>query len=149
MTVLRTMEGKQSKMTVMFRVVTYPFGCFASKPISIWGESITCFLMEGRALCLLEKLKEPELLFASPWQPLFNCVTYLHQSETPTWDFEIWTILRIQRQFRIHSKRRHPAATVSLRGVAESESLCGTTWAELPVVWQSVVLQSCSSLEIR
>lgn len=78
------MERKQSKMTVMFRVVTYPFGCFASKPISIWGESITCFLMEGRALCLLEKLKEPELLFASPWQPLFNCVTYLHQSETPT-----------------------------------------------------------------
>lgn len=77
------MERKQSKMTV-FRVDTYPFWCFASKPISIWGESIACFLMEGRALCLLEKLKEPDLLFASPWQPLFNCVTYLYQSDTPT-----------------------------------------------------------------
>lgn len=51
------MERKQSKMTVMFTVNTYPFRCFASKPISIWGESIICFLMEGRALCLPEKLK--------------------------------------------------------------------------------------------
>lgn len=28
--------------------------------------------MESRALCLLEKLKEPDLLPASPWQPLFS-----------------------------------------------------------------------------
>lgn len=66
--VLRTTQRKQSKMTAMFRLDTYyPFGCLASTPLSAWRESpAPSFLMRGRASCLLEKLKEPGLLSASP-----------------------------------------------------------------------------------
>lgn len=28
-----------------------------------------------------------------------------------------------------------------MRGVIEPVSFCGTTWAELPAVWQSVLIQ--------
>lgn len=95
-TVLRTRERKQSKMmTVMFRGDTYyPFGAWHLQPF-LPGESPNpCFLTKGGAPCLPEKLKEPDLISSSSWRPLFRCVTYLHQSDAPTWDSESQRVTR-------------------------------------------------------
>lgn len=56
---LRIMERMLFKMIVMFRVDIYRFECLVFKSFFIWGEFfIIGFLMEGRVLCFLEKLKE-------------------------------------------------------------------------------------------
>lgn len=49
--VLRTVERKQPKKTVMFRMGTSIFADLASKPFCTGGEPLptACFLMEGRA----------------------------------------------------------------------------------------------------
>lgn len=125
----------------MFGVNTYyPFGCLASTALPTWGESPNaCFLMKDRAPRLLEKLREPGLISSPSWQPPIRRVTYLHQSEAPTWASGTQRVTRTEGQFRIQSRRRHPAGTASLRGVTEPVSFCGTTRAALPVAWQRAV----------
>lgn len=92
-TVLRTTQRKQSKMTEMFEeTLIILLGAWHLHPF-LPGEN-PWFLMESRAPCLLEKLKEPDLLSASPWQPLFRCVTCHHQSDAPSRDLETQRVTR-------------------------------------------------------
>lgn len=50
LSVLKTMERKESRMTGMFRVDPYLFGCLGFKTPLCLGRPLTaCFLLEGRA----------------------------------------------------------------------------------------------------